>query len=57
LDIEPEMVAATARKARQAGLTNVVAEARDFVAAGSGLADGQAGYAMLFNILHIEDAI
>ena len=57
LDIEPEMVAATARKARQAGLTNVVAEVRDFVAAGSGLADGQAGYAMLFNILHIEDAI
>lgn len=57
VDIEPEMVAVTARKARQAGLTNVVPVIRDFVASGCGLADGQAGYAMLFNILHIEDPV
>jgi hypothetical protein len=57
LDIDPEMVAATARKARSVGLTNVVAEVRDFVAEGSGLAGGQAGYAMLFNILHIENPV
>lgn len=55
LDIEPEMVKATARKAQEAGLTNVVAQVRDFVAEGSGLKSGRAGYAMLFNILHIEN--
>lgn len=55
LDIERDMVAETARKAAEAGLANVVAEERDFVAAGSGRAD--AGYAMLFNLLHIEDPV
>jgi len=57
LDIEPAMVAATDRKARQAGLSNVDAEVRDFVGHGCGLADERAGYAMLFNILHIEDPV
>jgi SAM-dependent methyltransferase len=57
LDIEPEMAADTARKAQQMGLTNVVVEVRDFVADGCGLADGRAGYALLFNILHIENPI
>jgi ubiquinone/menaquinone biosynthesis C-methylase UbiE len=57
VDIEPEMVAVTTRNARQAGLTNVVPAVRDFVANGCGLAEGQAGYAMLFNILHIEDPV
>ena len=55
LDIDPDMVAATARKAGQAGLPNIVAEERDFVAAGCGRPAGSVGYAMLFNILHIED--
>jgi ubiquinone/menaquinone biosynthesis C-methylase UbiE len=57
LDIEPDMVTATARKAQEAGLSNVITEVRDFINDGSGLADGQAGYAMLFNILHIEDPV
>jgi SAM-dependent methyltransferase len=57
LDIDPDMVAVTARKAREAGLSNVVAEVRDFVADGCGLAAGRAGYAMLFNILHIENPV
>lgn len=56
-DIEPEMVAATAAKASAAHLSNVVAEVRDFVEEGCGVADGQAGYAMLFNILHIENPV
>jgi SAM-dependent methyltransferase len=56
-DIDPEMVAATAQKAEQAGLANVVAKVRDFVAEGCGLPDSSAGYAMLFNILHIEDPV
>src|SRR5262245_60233864 len=49
------MVAVTARKAEEAGLANVAAEVRDFVSQGCGGADGGAGYAMLFNILHLED--
>ena len=57
LDIEPELVAATDRKARAAGLTNVTGVVRDFLAAGCGLPDGSAGYALLFNILHVEDPV
>jgi len=57
LDIEPEMVAATVAKARAAGLANVLARQRDFVAEGSGLPDGAVDYAMLFNILHAEDPL
>jgi ubiquinone/menaquinone biosynthesis C-methylase UbiE len=54
LDIEPEMVAATARRAVEQGLTNVRTELRDFVTQGTGLADGSVDYVMLFNILHCE---
>ena len=57
LDIEPEMVAETARKARSAGLSNVTAQVRDFAAAGSGLPEESVGYAVLFNILHLVDPI
>ncbi len=57
LDIEPELVAATASKAREAGLANVTGVVRDFLVDGCGLPDGVAGYAMLFNILHVEDPV
>lgn len=57
LDIEAELVAETARKARQAGLTNVVAEVRDVLAEGCGRPDDSAGYVMLFNILHVEQPV
>jgi ubiquinone/menaquinone biosynthesis C-methylase UbiE len=57
LDIEPEMVAETVRKAREAGLSNVAGIVRDFVAEGTGLPDAEAGQVMLFNILHIEDPV
>ena len=57
LDIEPGKIAGPAQKANEAGLTNVFASVRDFVAHGSGTPDGQAAYAMLFNILHIENPI
>jgi len=53
-DIEPGLVEMVRGKAREAGLANVVCEVRDFVEQGSGLADGAADYAMLFNILHAE---
>lgn len=52
-DIEPEMVAATVAKVSATDLSNVFTEVRDFVADGC----GEAGYGMLFNILHIEDPV
>ncbi len=57
LDIEPDMVAATAQRANRAGLANLSTEVRDFVASGCGRADECVGYVMLFNILHIEDPV
>jgi SAM-dependent methyltransferase len=56
IDIDPQMVQATAVRARDAALHNVRAVERDFVSSGSGLPAGSCGYAMLFNILHAEDA-
>jgi SAM-dependent methyltransferase len=53
-DIEREMVAPTRRKAVAAGLMNVRAEVRDFIAAGTGQLDATADYCMVFNILHAE---
>src|SRR5437870_127202 len=50
LDIDPAMVAATQKKAAEAGVQNVVVEARDFLQGELGVADGSADYAMLFNI-------
>lgn len=57
LDIDPGMVAATAEAAASGGFRNVRAERRDFVSDGCGLQDASAGFAMLFNILHIEDPV
>jgi SAM-dependent methyltransferase len=55
LDIEPEMLAINKAKADAAGLHNIELIQRDFVAAGTGLADGTVDYVMLFNILHAEE--
>lgn len=52
LDIEPEMVAVVRQKCNQAGIANVRAEVRDFVAQGTGLAENTMDSALLFNILH-----
>lgn len=57
LDIEPEKVAATELKVRGEVLENVSVELRDFVEDGSGRPDSSVDYAMLFNILHIEDPV
>jgi SAM-dependent methyltransferase len=57
LDIDPQMVAATTARAAETGCANVIAQERDFLADGSGRQDGSAGYAMLFNILHVEKPI
>jgi SAM-dependent methyltransferase len=55
LDIDSDRIQETRRKAAVAGLANVRAFCRDFVAAGTGLPDASVGYVMLFNILHCED--
>jgi hypothetical protein len=51
------MVEVTARRVSEAGVTNVVTQEWDFIAAGCGRPDASAGYAMLFNILHIEEPV
>jgi SAM-dependent methyltransferase len=57
LDIDPEMINATAARAASFGVGNVKAIERDFVAEGTGLPDASTDYAMLFNILHAEDPV
>lgn len=56
-DIEPDMVGAVAARAAACGLGNIRTVRRDFVAEGTDLPAGAAGYAMLFNILHAEDPL
>ena len=55
IDIEPEMIEITKRKAEENRLDNVEAILRDFISNGSGLNDESVDYAMLFNILHAEE--
>jgi len=57
LDIEDDLVALVREKATDAGLANVRAARRDFVTAGTGLADGSQSHAMICNLLHIEHPI
>lgn len=57
LDIEPEMVDVVRQKCVEAGITNVQAAVRDFVAEGTGLADNSMDAALLFNILHHEEPV
>src|SRR3990167_3948368 len=54
IDIEPEMVKETEKKARENKLGNVETILRDFVSNGSGLKDESVDYVMLFNILHTD---
>jgi len=55
MDIEPEMIEITQKKAMDNGFRNVKTILRDFVADGSGLDDESVDYVMLFNILHVND--
>ncbi|MFM8495577.1 MAG: class I SAM-dependent methyltransferase [Planctomycetia bacterium] len=57
LDIEPEMLAATTEAARKAGVTNVQPMEHDFVIDGTGLPSESCDYAMVFNLLHIDDPV
>lgn len=55
LDIEPDMVRITNERARSNKLDNVEAILCDFMVDGSSLPSESADYAMLFNILHLEN--
>ena len=55
LDIDPEMIRITQRKATDNGLKKVETILRDFIADGTGLDDEGVDYVMLFNILHLEE--
>jgi SAM-dependent methyltransferase len=55
LDVDADMVSATATNAQRHGVHNIQATQRDFMLDGTGLPEGSVGYAMLFNILHAED--
>jgi SAM-dependent methyltransferase len=57
LDIDPTMVAATAARAAREGITNLVAQQRDFLVAGTGRPAGSVRFALLFNILHLEEPL
>jgi hypothetical protein len=51
------MVAATKQQAAMNNAANVEVRQRDFVAEGTGLPDASVGYALQFNLLHIENPI
>jgi ubiquinone/menaquinone biosynthesis C-methylase UbiE len=57
LDIEEDMITAVQQKASEAGLRNVLAIQRDFLAEGTGLPDRSCEYAMPFNILHADEPL
>lgn len=57
LDLEPDMVHATKELAWSSGVDNIELHLRDFVADGSGLADQTVDYAMVFNILHVDNPL
>ena len=57
LDLDPGMLDATRERARARHVTNIDAVLRDFLADGTGLPDGAADFAMVFNILHVEEPV
>ena len=55
IDIDPDMVALTREAADRQKFNNIQVILRDFIEKGSGFDDENADYAMLFNILHLEN--
>jgi ubiquinone/menaquinone biosynthesis C-methylase UbiE len=56
-DIESDMVAATKKMAVDRHIMNIEAVVRDFMENGTGLKAESVDYAMLFNILHLENPV
>jgi SAM-dependent methyltransferase len=57
VDIEPNMIERTRRRAREAGLSNIVCEQRDVTMYGFGGVPGSRDACLLFNILHCEEPV
>jgi ubiquinone/menaquinone biosynthesis C-methylase UbiE len=57
LDIEPEMLEAKTEATQKAGVGNVQPMERDFVIYGTGLSSQSFDYAMVFNLLHIDEPV
>ena len=57
VDIEPAMIERTRQRAREAGLSNIVCEARDVMTDGFGGVPESRDACLLFNILHCEDPV
>ncbi len=57
LDIDPRMVARLQQKVTDHALSNVRAVVRDFIADGTGLADGSQSHATIYNLLHLDSPI
>lgn len=55
VDIDANMIEATAARAKSLAPGNIHTVLRDFVARGTGLPNASVDYAMLFNILHGEN--
>ncbi len=55
IDIDPQMVEICQKKIKDAGLSNISCQQRDFVTYGTCLPDESVDYVMLFNILHAEN--
>lgn len=55
IDIDPNMVALTQKAAEREKLNNIQVILRDFIDEGTGFDDESVDYAMLFNILHLEN--
>jgi SAM-dependent methyltransferase len=54
IDIDPQMVEMTRRRATESGLSNVHVEVRDVLDQGFGMAEAATDTVLLFNILHCE---
>ena len=57
LDIEVDMIASVQQRAKTQGVDNIHCQTRDFLVQGSGLKDASQDYAMIFNLLHLENPI
>ena len=55
IDIESQMTDATEKEAKKQGLQNIETIQRDFMTEGTGLKEESIDYAMIFNILHIDN--
>jgi len=57
LDIESDLIKQLRHKSNEQAIRNIHAEARDFVADGTGLGAETQSHAMIFNLLHLENPV